>query len=669
MKALSHCLSWGVVKKTSANHPKGKTSADGSGDPRDAPRHRTDSQGGKGPRVATIGTRRKVNQMRWNKLMARRPPPPQPPGSPRAPQKMGIRLGFTRDPSAHMLRNGKQALNKRLDARAFTDRVRPHHCELVKLAEALSVWDKVSRDTDKRAPQGRVNLDSIAGFFQSLDAELAAVQKAIQAQERAVSSTASCFTGDRAWLRAVGRRLQTQKAHLQNTRQQLQDALAGKGMSAQDIQPYVNAGIPITPQTRDLAYMPGHFVVGPQSHSEKGGVHHVEFLQVRAIDPATREERLVPKVFKGEPAKMMLPEAAGMTQITVPRLSCRAVAASKVSDAMGLHLIPMTELALKGDGLGVVMDVAPGDALQSKGRALLPVSEDVRQWAADNPRDLVLFAQARGYGGAELKGQTIEFKRETTSLVYDENGDAVSDGDKALMVTAPADIQASPNVLLGSPMAVAQLAGANCFNFLINSSDAHMGNCAFGPDGVLRYFDNDISFGRHFPDLASVGPGIDAVHHTYLPDVIPTRMHDAVLALTPDRLKAQLTGLLDAQEIQAACDRLATLQLHCGQCAQEGKVLNDDDPAWGSQQVQQTLGLDRIVAARGDLSALEALGPDLTRRNVPARYLLGLCITEARTQAHQDRKRPLDSTEAVTFDPVAMHAALVEVSSPAVVAV
>jgi hypothetical protein len=128
-------------------------------------------------------------------------------------------------------------------------------------------------------------------------------------------------------------------------------------------------------------------------------------------------------------------------------------------------------------------------------------------------------------------------------------------------------------------------------------------------------------------------------------------------------------GLLGPEEIEATCDRFAALKWYCAYCAEFGKVLADDDPAWGQADVQRELGLDRIIAARGDLDRLEELGPDLARRNVPARYLLNLCVTEARTQAYVRGDRPLDPDQAVTFDPVALHADLVQLSSPATVSV
>lgn len=623
----------------------------------------------KGSRLATIGTRRKVNPKRW-KLFSRHGKRGQAPASPRA-GKMGIRLPrFDRHPSANLLRTRTKELHKRVEESALGDRVRPHYAELIQVKNALVGWMASSGATDHEAPQGRMSPQSIPTLLQRIDGELKALQKAIDAQERALSKTLPLFAGDRAWLRVVGRRLQTQQAHLQKTKQQLLDALAGKGMSDAEIQLYMQAGIPITPQTRDLAFSDKDFVRTAECPSEKGGVHRVEFLKAHVTDSVTGVVSQVDKVFKEEPANVRLPEAANVTKIHKPQLSCRAVAAYKVSDALGLPLIPKTELALLDGRLGVAMDVAPGDALQRKGRAVLPVSADVRRWAEENLGDLQKFARAKGFDGAEVVGQAIVFVRETETLVYDANGDAVSVDGKALKETAPGDMQSSPDVLLNSPTAIAQLCAANCFNFLINSSDAHLGNCAFGPDGVLRYFDNDISFGTHSPHLdGGLGSGIDAVHLTHMPEVIPRSVHDAVMAMTPDRLAAQLTGLLNEEEIKAACERLATLQRYCGACALDGQVLDDNDPAWGHADVQRQLGLDRIIAARGDLEALSQLEADLARRNVPARYLLNLCVTEARTQAHQDGARPLGPDEAITFDAVALRDALVQVSSPAAVVV
>src|SRR5690606_13788111 len=134
-----------------------------------------------------------------------------------------------------------------------------------------------------------------------------------------------------------------------------------KGLSAAEIALYVNAGMPITPQTRDLAFTDDDFQRGSARPTEKGGVHSVEFLKARVTDPQTQRTTLVPKVFKGEPEKVKLPEAASVTLIGQPVLSCRAVAASKVNDALGLNLIPKTELALLDGHIGVAMDVVPGD--------------------------------------------------------------------------------------------------------------------------------------------------------------------------------------------------------------------------------------------------------------------------------------------------------------------
>jgi hypothetical protein len=619
------------------------------------------------PRIATIGNRRSSVKRALEWLKPRCGTKNESPLS----EKMGVRLpAFDRHmASKRVLKVKTRELDGRMAQKTFGDRVLPHHAELVRLDEAMSLWSKASAFTDAAAlPGQRINPASLHAFLHRIDEELAALESAIHAQKQALAKTLPICTKDRAWLRALGRRLDTQRQHLQDTRQRMNAVLQGKGLSTADVQLYVDAGIPITPQTRDLAFTDGDFQRGSARPTEKGGVHSVEFLKARVTDPVTKEVTLVPKVFKGEPAKVQLPEAASATQIKVPVLSCRAVAASKVNDALRLQLIPKTELALLDGQLGVAMDVVPGDPLQRKGRAVLKVSKEVKAWAEQNHSDLQKFAQAKGFDGAEVVDDTIVFSRETTSMVLDERGEYKTVDGKPFKVPAPADIQSSPDVLLDSPRKIAQLAAATCFNFLINSSDGHLGNCAFRPDGVLQYFDNDISFGRHSPDLDVVlGGGVRAVHLTHLPEVIPTSLYVAVMAMTPDRLTAQLMGLLPPEEIKATCERLAALQRYCAHCAAFRKVLADDSPAWGQAEVQHELGLDQIIAARGKLDQLEALEGDLARRNVPARYLLNLCVTEARTQACLRDERPLDPDLAVTFDPVALHADLVQLSSPAAV--
>ncbi len=619
------------------------------------------------PRIATIGNRRNSMKRALEWLKPRRKTKSESPSS----EKMGVRLpAFDRHmASARVLKAKTGELDERMAKKAFGDRVLPHHAELVRLDETMSLWSKASAFTDAVAlPGQRVNPASLHSFLHRVDGELVALESAIHAQKRALAKTLPICTKDRAWLRALGRRLDTQRQHLQDTRQRMNAVLQGKGLSTADIQLYVDAGIPITPQTRDLAFTDDDFQRGSARPTEKGGVHSVEFLKARVTDPLTKEVTLVKKVFKGEPKNVQLPEAASATQIKQPVLSCRAVAASKVNDALGLSLIPKTEFALLDGQLGVAMDVVPGDALQRKGRAVLTVSEGVKTWAEQSHPDLQKFAQRKGFDGAEVEGDTIVFSRQTESLVLDERGDYKSVNGVPVKESAPADIQSSPDVLLDSPRNIAQLAAATCFNFLINSSDAHLGNCAFRPDGVLQYFDNDISFGRLSPDLdVALGGGVRAVHLTQLPEVIPTSLHDAVMAMTPDKLTAQLTGLLPTEEIKATCERFAALKRYCAHCAEFGKVLADDSPAWGQAEVQHDLGLDRIIAARGKLDLLEALEGDLARRNVPARYLLNLCVTEARTQACLRRERRWDSDLAVTFDPVVLHADLVQLSSPAAV--
>lgn len=575
---------------------------------------------------------------------------------------MGIRLPpFERDMgSARALKFKKRELSERLKQPSLGERVLPHHAALVELYEKMSVWSKAAECTNVVSTPGqRIDPASLHTFLSNLGEELKAVQNAIDAQKRALAKTLPTCTKDRAWLRAVGRRLDAQLQSLQETRRQMNAVMEGKGLSVAEAQLYVDAGLPITPQTRDVAFTDADVRGGSERPSEKGGVHSVTFLKVGVTDPVTGQVRSVPKVFKGEPKNVQLPEAANVTLIKEPVLSCRAVAASKVNDALGLTLIPKTEIALLDGQLGVAMDVVEGDALQRKGRAVLTVSEGVKAWAEQNHGDLQRFAQDKGFEGAEVVGETIVFSRVTDILVQDEKGEPV-------MVTAPADIQSSPDVLLNSPRAIAQLAVANCFNFLINSCDAHLGNCAFRPDGVLQYFDNDISFGRHSPDLdAGLGGGVGAVHLTHLPEWIPTSLHRAVMAMTADTLKAQLTGLLGPEEIKATCERFAALKWYCAHCNEFGKVLPDDSQAWGQAAVQRDLGLDQIIAARGNLDQLVALEPNLARRNVPARYLLNLCVTEARTQAYVRGNGYLDPAEAVTFDPTALHADLVQLSSPA----
>lgn len=656
--------------------------------------------------VPRIGRRKPEKRTRWNAPVAgaQGDKPAKSTGA-----KVGIRVpDFKRDKSGYVLEAQAGVLNKRVQKKGFLDRLKPHYDDLVTLSTALrqyrnsahrteevlvAEWMKHTRPDlpdDSGNPFGKHNGDpfnepdsyiprprqypvgpqSIHKLLQGIEGEEDVLGSALRAQQRALARTGPFFPGDKARLRTIGQHLQTQLNALAEAKRQMQDTLSGKGMSEAEAKLYVQAGIPITPQNRELAFMDDDFVRNPKQAQAKGAMHHVEFVQCHVVDPSTGQVDLVPKVFKNEPPRVHLPEAASVTGIqnSEAKLSVRAVAAYQVSDLLQSPLIPRTELAYLDGELGVAMDVVPGSPLQMQGRAELPLGdqeEQLAQWAEDYPDDLNRFAQARGFDGAKLVGRTIVFTREAEGVAYDEFGQAISKDGYAVMVKSAAPIQVSPDRLLGVSQ-MSQLAAAGIFNELLNASDAHMGNCAFTPGGVLQYFDNDISFGPTSPDLDN-GAGLIAVHLTHLPEVIPRTTYAAITDLSPDSLVARLEGRLNPPEINATLARLARLKEHCDACRLRGDVLDDADPRWMSPDVLHKLGLDGILAARGDLQALQALPDALSRRNVPARYLLQTCVTEARSEAAQRGEYALDPLDAVTFDPVALKRDLLQVSSPAAV--
>jgi hypothetical protein len=573
---------------------------------------------------------------------------------------------FTRGTHAEVLARKPNALQEMAagwikEVATYSKPVRqlPHFRRNVKVSELLGQWRMASKVTEASLQDGLQPSHRLG----VIDAELKRLDAAEIELRDCIEKFSPLWVNDRREVRAALDEISRRRETLLARKEGLHEAIEPRvdptfaqkmGLRKDLIDAYTKVCMEMTPKTTKLEPVgQGVGVAG------EGAVHSVVLVDCTLPDPLPGQPRTVTKVFKAEPnPRDGLPSVAGVLGIS-PRaqnLSGRAVATYELDQLLNTGLIPRTAFAVYQDDVGALMDWADGVAPQRSGKAELPVSDTIAQWGRKNPQELQRYAQRKGFRGATVQGSTIVFQRVREEAELDEDGAPRRGADGHIKVNKVAEpISLPPGSLAKDPVYLARLSDASCLGFLSNQADWHGGNYKIqfdeqGKVANLSFFDNDLSFGihsegSHFDIEARFGGG-SATHMTHLPPVITQRMYETVMSMSADDIADRLKHLLAPDDISAAQERLARLQAHCLDCKQNGAVLGEADLDWGQEGIQKAFGLDLLEAARGNLAALEALTPELTRANLPARELLAMYLAEARSLSGQ----VADPEDAVVFD-------------------
>jgi hypothetical protein len=303
-------------------------------------------------------------------------------------------------------------------------------------------------------------------------------------------------------------------------------------------------------------------------------------------------------VFKAERRDGPMPHAPGRNtgipeRLADANMSGRAVATSKLDQALDLGLVPRTEFAVNGGRAGCVQEFVPGGKLFEE----RPVRTDIA--------GSVNFMQAiLGKPGVDRWGHgTDEIGARTLAQVADARPEVRERAIAELMEGGHLWATKEETVGLGrvdlsAPTVQKSLADAHVMDLLTGQVDRNPGNFIFetGVDGHVRakLIDNDLSFGAGLTELSH--EKLQAVGSPLMLDRMP-RLIDAdtarrVLAMTPDALRAALadTGLSD-DEINAATERLDQLQGHIGLVSQGqvpgGRLVDNWDATTFREQLAQ----------------------------------------------------------------------------------
>ncbi len=147
--------------------------------------------------------------------------------------------------------------------------------------------------------------------------------------------------------------------------------------------------------------------------------------------------------------------------------------------------------------------------------------------------------------------------------------------------------------LFNDPVVRRELTKLQWLDSLTGQIDRHSENYFIETDADGRGkrvigIDNDLSFGHKIED-----PNHISIKHNgnfrgrEMPPVIDTDMAGAFMKLTPEKLEASLSGLLDDKEIDAAKKRLIGIQKHVDGLSKTDCIISQDQ--WGSEKVGELL--------------------------------------------------------------------------------
>jgi hypothetical protein len=559
-------------------------------------------------------------------------------------------------------------LERRINKAGLLDEAKPHWKALKDVGDALTMLRR-----DQRQCLNAVNgSPSLSARIRNAEELLKSLDRAKQKIDACLAKTPALYGADRRFLREVLDSIHSQKIHIEQV-------IWALGTSTSLPQNHINAysasAVPINWRTKDAVNLDAVIVPGSSAPVGEGQVHKVERLRIRVPDPITGAPGgEVTKVFKGEPlAHESSPEALNLTLDThfgTPSfLSGRAVAASNVSNnALHAHVIPRTELAIREVGgraqFGVAMDYVDGVPPLTKGEISLPVLNDAKaHWAQNHPDKLNALAQRWGFSSARWNADasSITFVHEYEDNKYDDLGVLIGSQQ------VPGSIQYFDSNLERDPVALRELSDLDWVNYLTNQVDGHAGNYAIerNADGgvvAVHSFDNDLSGGVHGLDHIRANSMTNPTYLTELPPVISGAMYMHLMALSPEALRAELTGLVSPSEVDAYCARLGVLKLHAEQLKEGGLVL-DMPSDWTSEEAFVALKLNQLAAidkvtvtdatdATKATNEMLAVLSKVDRANIVARDLAHMKIAKRCNELGITNWQ--GTPPAAVFDPVAI---------------
>lgn len=332
----------------------------------------------------------------------------------------------------------------------------------------------------------------------------------------------------------------------------------------------------------------------------------------------------------------------------------RAVASWRLSERLGLAVIPRTEYAVVDGKAGSVMALAPGVSPLFAGQQIrIGVSPETGGVLARNPTRLGALLRSWGLRSSQLQGATLVLSN-APPLPADQVQPA-GPSHRVLM-----DFE--------HPVLRRELTRLQWVDILSGQVDRHSSNyivvvaltagqCV--PVGVLG-IDNDLSFGHRLgsvrdlvereaahPTTAAWVP--NGFHGTELPRLIDADLRKALLGLDEQALRDTLAGAVSPASIRAAAARLKEIQQRLSD-TRDPVLEVREDKEWASAEASERLGVRGLPAggvkrSRQDsplragalrVARLERLAATAALTSYVARDTIAQSLAQARLRLSQD---------------------------------
>jgi hypothetical protein len=386
------------------------------------------------------------------------------------------------------------------------------------------------------------------------------------------------------------------------------------GLRGDEILAYEREGLPINAITQPGRYTDAATVPGMERPLGSGVVGSVTLLGYQFAD----DTEPVPKAFKPEPPLDTIPDAAKPAGIITklsrpdappPNFSGRAVAMSRLSNALRMGLVTQTDYAVHKGKLGIVMDVAGGQSphVNHQLRITLP-AQLAKAWRDKGSNELSAAMLNLGFTHAKLERDDVLVLTHEKP-VPDADGHPTAE-QEGLTIGIRQDFS--------DPLQWLDALCGQVDRTPRNYTIERWYDTVDGKRAVtacrIHAIDNDLSFGSkllHGNDIA-VPPGERLYSNPFngaeLPAVVDRDTYDALMALDADKLHQTLGGLITDEEIDATVSRLASIQAQLKRLEADGAIL-DTPEQWAGNETSKRLGIskDQIGSAMKDDGLFKAL--------------------------------------------------------------
>ncbi|TFZ04617.1 hypothetical protein [Ramlibacter rhizophilus] len=308
--------------------------------------------------------------------------------------------------------------------------------------------------------------------------------------------------------------------------------------------------------------------------------------------------KTVPMVFKPENPGGDIGIAAKAAGIEAqsPNFAGRARATYLCSQALGLSLVPPTDVTILHGQVGSVMGLVNGCQPISIGSVRIELPPKLAEGLRTRPDALTAYALQCGCTAASIAGNVLQLERRVQVPVFHEEG-LPRTGPAGHPLTQPRDLPIRIALPVDSGTFRRDMVSAQWLDCFTRQVDRTSMNFMLVPrqDGGfdLRLIDNDASFGTNIRATDKIEPKTTkATHRTNLPLRIDRSQFDAFMSLdVVDALARALHGPLDDASVEITRKDALAFKEILKEYEGRGWVL-ETDAQWASPEVAAALGID-----------------------------------------------------------------------------